>query len=319
MKHWLGILCFFVLTSVAFAAPVERAILVREATIYLSPDTASAKLAKAERGREVGILDKTREYLHVFAMLGPGRPEVGEERGEDRAITGWILDKGVIRTSTPNGDKILFGEAADSEAEASRRGGRRGADKDAARLYARLAEYFPKSEYAGEAAWRSADVRWQLDREDMMSRKSSKERDPYMRSGISEEAMHEVMKKFPNTKWADLAAFDMIDNKLCGDWQGSVKCPEKESEIYEDYMKKHPNSPKFGEALYDAAWRQATLVDIYRGNGDAAKSAAAKQKAMSMAQSLAVRTGDQIDWPARGARLLYLLEQEIPIYGASLE
>jgi hypothetical protein len=299
---------FCLLSCAAFAVPGERAILVREATIYLTPDTASAKMAKAERGREVVIIEKSREYLHVLGMLGQGRE-----------ITGWILDKGVIRTSTPNGDKILFGEASDSEADASRRGGRRGADKDAARLYARLAEYFPKSEYAGEAAWRAADVQWQLGREEMMSRKSAKERDAYMRAGIDEDAMREVIKKFPNTKWADLAAWDMIDNKLCGDWQGSAKCPEKESEIYEDYIKKYPNSPKVGEAQYAIAWRQATLVDIYRANADLGKSASAKTRAMSLAQALAARPNEPGDWPARGQRLLYLLQEGIPIYGTSLE
>ena len=37
----------------------------------------------------------------------------------------------------------------DSEAQASRRGGRKFAAQDALRLYERLAEYFPKSPYAG--------------------------------------------------------------------------------------------------------------------------------------------------------------------------
>ncbi len=308
MKPIRLISSLLMLTCSAFAAPAERAILVREATLYLSPDTSSTKMAKAERGREVAIFEKSREYLHVLAMLDKGRE-----------ITGWILDKGVVRTSTPNGDEILFGEAADSEAEAGKRGGRRGADKDASRLYARLAEYFPKSEYAGEAAWRAADVQWQLNREDQMSRKSAKERDPYMRTPIDDEAMRKVIKTFPGSRWADLAAWDMIDNKLCGEWQGSAKCPEKESEIYEEYIKKHPQSPKRYEAQYDAAWRQAALVDIYRGNGDQTKANAAKTRAVSLAQSLAARPNDPGDWPARGQRLLFLLNEGIPIYGTSLE
>ena len=55
-----------------------------------------------------------------------------------------------------------------------------------------------------------------------------------MRQSIDEEAMKQVMKKFPDSKWAQLAAFHLIDNKLCGDWQGSSKCPDKEAEIYEN-------------------------------------------------------------------------------------
>jgi len=32
-----------------------------------------------------------------------------------------------------------------------------------------------------------------------------------------------VIKKFSGSKWADLAAFHLIDNKLCGDWQGCLE------------------------------------------------------------------------------------------------
>ena len=46
---------------------------------------------------------------------------------------------------------------------------------------------------------------------------------------MDEDEMRKVMKYFSGTKWADLAAFDLIDNKLCGDWQGSEKCPEQET------------------------------------------------------------------------------------------
>ena len=49
---------------------------------------------------------------------------------------------------------------------------------------------------------------------------------------------------YPHTRQADLAEFDLIDNKLCGDWQGSTKCPEKESEIYEKYADRAPRQPR---------------------------------------------------------------------------
>jgi hypothetical protein len=82
---------------------------VRVAQIYLSPDTSSAKLAEMDRGREIIVLETSREWVHVEANLT-----------EERTVTGWVLDKGVVRASTPNGDKILFGEAVDSEDQASR-------------------------------------------------------------------------------------------------------------------------------------------------------------------------------------------------------
>ena len=66
-----------------------------------------------------------------------------------------------------------------------------------------------------------------------MTRPSAREREAYMRGQIDEEWMKLVIKKFAGTKWADLAAFHLIENKLCGDWQGASKCPEKEADMYE--------------------------------------------------------------------------------------
>ncbi len=54
--------------------------------------------------------------------------------------------------------------------------------------------------------------------------------DAYMRDQMDEDELKKVIKLYPHTRQADLAAFDLIDNKLCGDWQGSEKCPEKEAE-----------------------------------------------------------------------------------------
>ena len=41
-----------------------------------------------------------------------------------------------------------------------------------------------------------------------------------MREQMDEDALRKVVKHYPRTRWAALAAFDLIDNKLCGDWQG---------------------------------------------------------------------------------------------------
>ena len=287
----------------AAAATYERGAVVRVAQVYLSPDTSSAKLAEMDRGREIIVLETSREWAHVEANLT-----------EERTVTGWVLDKGVVRASTPNGDKILFGEAVDSEDQASRRHGRNGAAQDAMRLYYCVAEYFPTSPLAGEAMYRSADIRWQLEKLDVSSRPSSREREAYLREGMNEQYMKEVIKKFPGTKWADLAAFHLIDNKLCGDWQGSSKCPVKESEIYEKYATEHPQSPAAAEALYDAAWRWSALIEIYKTEEEPKKSEAARAKAIALAQAIAAQTTSG-DWGARAQRLLYLIDQGIPTYG----
>jgi hypothetical protein len=287
----------------AAAANYQRGTLVRVAQIYLSPDQSSAKLAEIDRGREIIVLETSRKWVHVEANLT-----------EERTVSGWVLDQGVVRTSTPNGDKILFGEAVDSEDQASRRHGRNGAAQDALRLYYRAAEYFPTSPLAGEAMYRSADIRWQLEKADVSTRPSARERESYLREGMNEQYMKEVIKKFPGTKWADLAAFHLIDNKLCGDWQGSSKCPVKESEIYQKYAAEHPQSPALAEALYDAAWRWSALIEIYKTEEEPKKSEESKAKAIALAQQVASQSGPS-DWVARAQRLLYLIDQGVPTYG----
>jgi hypothetical protein len=306
MKSMLMMLVIMLLASIG-AVGAERGAMARVGTLYLSPDRDSAKLGDVERGREVIVLETSRNWLHVEANMT-----------EEKTVTGWLLDKGVVRASTPNGDKILFGEAVDSEDQGSQRRGRRGAAQDAMRLYYRVSEYFPNSPLAGEAMYRSADIRWQIEKADVSSRPSAKARESFLREGMEEKFMKEVIKKFPGTKWADLAAFHLIDNKLCGDWQGVSKCPAKEAEIYEKYGNEHPQSPAAPEALYDAAWRYSALIEIYKTENDAKKSEDSKNKAIALAQKVASQYG-QNDWGARTQRLLYLVEQGIPTWGNAQE
>ncbi len=292
--------------TAAHAQAKERGVLVREAIVYIAPDAKSAKLGQAVRGREIAVLARSREWVQGFVTVGPGKD-----------ITGWILDKGVVGAATPNGDRILFGEAADSEAEASRRRGRKGAAEDAMRLYYRTAEYFPSSPLAGEALYRAAEIRWQLDAADARSRPSSKD-DPRYRPLIDEELVREVKKKFPNSKWASLAEFLKLENKLCGDWQAQSKCPEKETGIYEEYVKEHPQSPKVAEALYLAAWRQAALVEIYKTENNPSRSAAARARGIALAQRVMAQHAES-EWALRAARLAYLMEQQVSLYGNTVE
>ena len=319
VKLLLALLISACLSSFSFAA--ERGTLVREAEIYLSPDTSSNKLAQAERGHELVLLDRSRGWLHVEAMLSSERaldPAFDEDEDEDaKTVSGWVVDSGVVWASTPNGDRILFGAAADSEEQASRRYGRRGADQDALRLYRRVYDLFPASPLAGEALYRAADIRWQIDKADVTTRPSARENNPALRATIEEEPMKHVMKKFPGTKWADLASFHLIENKLCGTWEGS-KCPEKEAEVYEKYAKEHPQSPAAPEALYQAASRRAALIDIYKTEEQAKKSEESKNRAISLAQQLATQYS-QSDWSTRGQALLFLVQQGVPTYGNAVQ
>lgn len=310
-RYHLPIATLLLAAPLSFAAP-ERGVMVRVAQIYISPDANSAKIAIIDRGREVAVIEKSRDWVHVLATLSEPT-----ETSEGRDVSGWILDKGVVRASTPNGDKVLFGEAVASEQEAGRRGGRKGADKDALRLYYRAAEYFPQSPVAGEALYRAADIRWQIDRADMFGRPSG--RNPRDRLyGIDEDLMKQVIKKFPHSKWADLAAYHLLDNKLCGDWQGESKCPEREAEVYEKYADEHPQSPVAAEALYNAAYRRSALIELYKNEGKSKNIGDAKAKAIALAQR-AIANFPQSDWANRAQTLLYKLEQGIPTYGTAAE
>jgi hypothetical protein len=300
------------------AIAVERGTVIRKAVIYVAPDVTSSRLATADRGREAVVLERTSGWVHVIATLMDAPYNPDPEVSRERNVTGWILDKSYIGDQTAKGDEILFGEAADCEDEASRIHGRKGAAADARRLYYRVFDLFPKSPLAGEALYRAADIQWQLDKEDMQSRPSYKNSGPGDRMPIDEQSMKLVHKKFPGTKWADLAAFEMLDNKLCGDWEGSSKCPEKEAEAYEKYAAEHPSSPKAAEALYNAAFRWASAVSIYTGEGESKKIPEAQKRAIADAQKT-IEKNTSPEWNARAQRIMYMVEKNVPLYGTAVE
>jgi len=296
-------LAFAALAAGTANAQQVHGTLLRPATIRISADASSAALADAQRGREAVVIKSAPDWMEVLVNLGQGKE-----------ITGWVEARSVVLPSTPNGDRILFGEAELCEDEASRAHGRRGAAGDAIRLYYRTYEEFPQSALAAEAIYRSADVRWQLDYADVMSLPSAREQDPIARSQIPEEYMRELIKRFPHTRQADLAAYHLLDNQVCGDWQGQSKCPERETELFEKYVREHPQSPKAPEALYKAAWRQAALIEIYKTEAEIGRSGQARPRALALANRV-VTEYTQSDWAHRAAALIYKLEHDIPAYG----
>lgn len=303
-------------TAFAFAQS-SRGTLISEEAIRVSPGADSAKLAEVSRGYELVILDHNSEWTQVEAIMAqPLRPESDDEDEEQdvKTITGWVHTKALVSTVTPDGDKIIFGEASRAEDEAARRLGRKDAAQDAMRLYYRVYDLFPNSPLAGEALFRAADDRWQMDRQDVLTRPSAREREAYMRGQINENGMRLVIKKYPGTKWADLAAFRMIDNKLCGDWLAASKCPEKEADLYEKYVKEHPQSPAAAEALYDAAWRRAALIDIYKTEANRKKADESKNRALELTQKI-ISQYPQSDWGYRAQSLMFYVQQGVPTFG----
>jgi hypothetical protein len=296
-----------------------RATALRVTWLYISPDKSAQKVSKVQIGREMVVAEKSGPWIRVYANT-----DIEEEHTSDQPIfgsnetpppiSGWMEAKGVIVENTPNGDQVLMGAAANQEAEANDPRGAANAARSAHLLYRRLVEMFPNSPLAGDAAWRAADILWQIQKSDFASLPSSKERDPYLRDQMDEDNLKKVIKFYPHSRWSDLADFDLIENKLCGDWQGSPKCPEKESVLYEKYADEHPDSPRTPRALYEAAYRQAVLSDMYAADGSDKK----QEDARNHARDLAARLKDkfpQSDYAWRAASLVFKLEQGVPVYG----
>jgi hypothetical protein len=226
--------------------------------------------------------------------------------------------KGVVVETSANGDQVLMGEAANQESLASDPRGPANAAQSARLLYRRLVEMYPNSPLTPEATWRAADVRWQLQKADASTRPSAREKEAYLRDQMDEDELRKVIKLYPRTRQADLAAFDLIDNKLCGDWEGSPKCPEKESELYEKYAAEHPDGPRTAQALYQAVYRQAVLTDMYAADGNDKKSDNAKSHAHELAAKLKEHfAGSDFAW--RAGALVYKLDEGIPVYGIDRE
>jgi outer membrane protein assembly factor BamD (BamD/ComL family) len=304
------------------AAPSNgvKATVIRNTNLYVAPDTSSSRMAEISPGREMVIGEKNGPWLRVFANTdeetskSQDAPVFGQEAAAV-PVSGWMAAAGVVSAETPKGDLILFGAAVSQEKDAMLPRAPQSVAQAARLLYQRMADLFPQSPLAPEAAWRSADIRWQLQKSDVFSLPSAHEKDAYMREQIDDEEFRKLKKTYPGTKWADLADWDLLDNKVCGDWQGSTKCPEKEAEMYEKYAREHPDSPRAAEALYNAVYRQGALNDIYSANGDDKKAGEAKARAITTAGIIATKY-PQSDYAARAASLVYQMQESIPIYGA---
>ncbi len=300
-----------------------RATALRVTFLYVSPDTSAQKVDRVQIGREMVVAEKSGPWLRVYAntdieeVQSRDTPTFGRDETPP-PISGWMQAKGIIIETTPNGDQILMGEAANQEALASDPRGPINAAQSARLLYRRLVEMFPTSPLAAEAAWRAADILWQLQKTDASTRPSAKEKEAYLRAQLDEEEMKRILKYYSHTRQADLAAYALLDNKLCGDWQGQEKCPEKESEYFEKYSDEHPDGPRTAQALYQAVYRQAVLRDMFAADGNDKKSDAAKAHAHALADRLKQHFA-QSDYCSRAAALVYKLDEDVPVYGIDRE
>jgi hypothetical protein len=298
-----------------------RATVLHVANLYVTADTSAPPIATVTPGHEVVILSHNGPWVNVFANTDSkeeedpdSEPEFTDPGSNPDPSSGWIRDEGIVGPTTPGGDALIFGYAAELEAEASQPHPPQDAAKAAQLLYRRVADYFPDSPLAAEAAFRSADIRWQLDKADISSLPSAHEQDAYLRPTIYDGGLKRVMKLWPESPFAARAAFDLLDAKLCGDWQGLAKCPEMETTLYLKYAERYPGGPKSAEAMYDAVYRQGALVTMYVVDENKKRSEDAAKNCQSIAEQMKQKY-PQSDYTARAEAIAFRVSQGIPIFG----
>ncbi len=296
-----------------------RATVLHPANVYVAADAGAQRISLVTPGHEVVVVERNGEWVRVFANTDTkeqteDKPDFVDEEAAQPA-SGWIRNKGIVGPTTPTGDAILYGTAASLEDEATRPNAPKDAAEEAHLLYRRIPDYFPDSPLAAEAAWRSADIRWQLDRRDASTLPSAKEQEAYLRPAIYDGEMKQVIKRYPGTRFAAMAAYDLLDNKLCGDWQGLPKCPEMEAGLYEKYAREFPDGPKTAEALYNATYREGVLVTMYTVDENRKRAEQAAGKTADLAAEMRAKF-PQSDFSARATSLAFRVQQGIPVYGS---
>src|SRR6202000_1134426 len=146
-----------------------RATVLHDANVYVAADADAQKVSLVTPGHEVVVVERNGPWVKVFDNNDVNDDANEDDRNkpefsDDANVTpasGWIRDKGVVGPTTGGGDAILFGSAANFEDEAAHPHAPKGAAGSAHLLYKRVAEYFPDSTLAPEAAWRVAEICWQ--------------------------------------------------------------------------------------------------------------------------------------------------------------
>ena len=304
-----------------------NATVIRATPIYIDGSTKSEKLSTISPGRELAILteagDHSGHWLRVYAntdieAVREQDQPVFTDHPPAQPISGWIEDTTVVSSQTPSGAAILFGEAIAAEQAASGPHPPPAAAQEARGLYRMAAELFPNDPRTPEALWRSADIRWQLQKQDAATLPSAHEKENYLRQQPDEGEMKRIEKQFPGSRWAGFAAYDMLDNKLCGDWQGSEQCPEKEATYYGAFAEKYPDSPRAAQALYEAAWRLACAGDMWTSDNNDKRATDDRNRSVDTAQHLVTKY-PATDYATRAAGLIFKVQHNIPVYGSDRE
>ncbi|MGH9475916.1 MAG: hypothetical protein ACRD1C_06250 [Terriglobales bacterium] len=273
------------------ANPLQKAIVLGPATVYLSPDTDSAKVGTLRAGEQMGVQAASGRFTQVFS-----------------GISGWVDNHDFVLLSAPDAARVIFGAAVEAQQEAEQ------SNEDptaAVRLYLSIYNFLPLSARAGEALYRGAALQWDTKISEEPTRTS-----PTERLFPDDSLLHRVENKYRDTPWAAQAAFKLlIEHFTCGDWFEKPACVGNEADRYNGYVHKYPTSPDAPHAAFDALYRDAIAWTIYRQPGknqDTGKAAEYRQRVAEdsarMQQAYANR-----DWTARGAYVAYQVAHDSPL------
>ncbi|MGH9481614.1 MAG: hypothetical protein ACRD1L_05930 [Terriglobales bacterium] len=295
MKLWLALALAAALG--AQAAPLQKAVSLEPAAIYLGPDATSAKVGALRPGMDIGIQAVSGDFAQIFAGA--------------TGISGWIPNQGYARLDDPAAPEVIFGAAVNYENQAEDAAGEQQAANDAARLYFSIYSDFPAAARAAEALYRSAEIPWELKLSQEPRRRS-----PSERLFPDDSALRRVASKFPGTPWAARAQYQLlVEHFTCGDWVEKPECVEKEFNAYQDYVKKYPVSPVAAQAAYDALYRAAIAWTLYRAPGahhDDGKARNFARQVSSGADAMA-RLYPATDWTAQAALLAFKVDHNTPL------
>ena len=126
--------------------------------------------------------------------------------------------------------------------------------------------------------------------------------------------MKRVIKQFPNSVQAFEAQYDLLDNKVCGDWQGLPKCPEMEANLYLKYAGTYPESPRAPEAMYNAIYRTGVLVTMYQVEDATKRADEAAKRTQDLAAEMQSRFPNS-DYTRRAQSIAFRVKQGVSIYG----
>lgn len=273
------------------ATPLQKAIVLGSAPVYLSPDLSSAKVGTLHAGEQIGVQSSTGRFTQVFS-----------------GISGWVSTHDFVLLSSPDAATVIFGAAVQAQQQAKQN------DQDptsAVRLYLSIDNFLPLNPRAAEALYRGAALQWDTKISEEPTRSS-----PTERLFPDDTLLHRVESKFRGTPWAAQAAFKLlIEHFTCGDWFEKPACIGKEADTYNGYVHKYPQSPDAAHAAFDALYREGIAWTIYSqpGKNLNAGQAADFQRRVAADAVRMERIYPASDWTARATYLAFQVAHNSPL------